>query len=103
VPAARDTLAIFGREHREIMRGDHGIEYLAMHIVDVEAGIDAAKHPLQRASTIVIGYLVPISVNAVAPARLDKCPNDPRMPIENGAAGIEGKCLDPLHEAPSAC
>ena len=75
------------------MLRDHRGEHLAMHVIDVEGGVDVPNHRLESAATIVIRDRGPIGVDP--PMRARRCEGlaKPAMPVEYCATRIERQDL----------
>src|SRR5580700_2112433 len=71
-----------------------------MYVVDVKGGLDGAEHPLQRATSVLIGKGMPIALDATARPALGERGNKPGVPVEDRAPGVEGQNLDSLHCCP---
>src|ERR1044071_2065745 len=71
-----------------------------MHVIDVEPGIDRAGHPFERPAPVLVDEFVPVAGYAVSTAALGEGGDEPGMPIEDRAAGIEGEDSDALHRTP---
>ena len=97
VPARRDVATILRRKNLDPFLAEQFAEHVAMHLVDVEARLDGAEHPLQRAAAVLVGEPVPVAFEPVPGAARGECPGETAVPVEDGASGIEGQRLDPLH------
>ena len=96
MPALCDRSPVLGRTAEPILV-EHFAQHVAVHVVDVETGIDRAGHPTQRAAAILVRQRVPVALDTLGGAPCRHCRGQAGMPVEHRAAGIEGKDLDLFH------
>src|SRR4051794_33292274 len=99
MPAPPYIRSVLGGNGVETALAQQFVEYVAMHVVDIEPGIDRAGYARQCPAAILVGEIVPVMEEAGASAGLGKRFDEPGMPIEDRAAGIKGQEPDALHRA----
>jgi hypothetical protein len=96
MPALCDRPPILRRTAEPILV-KHFAQHVAVHVVDVETGIDRAGHPAQRAAAMLVRQRAPVALDTVRGAPCRHCRGQAGMPIEHRAAGIKGKDLYLFH------
>src|SRR6516164_3151158 len=97
MPSVGDRQAVFGRKSNPAILAEKLVQHLAMDVVDVEARIDGAEHPFQRAAPIFIGESMPIALDPAPGTALGEHGDETALPVEDRAAAVEGQHLDRLH------
>ena len=96
VPALRDR-SPFLRGTAEPVLVEQFAQHVAVHVVDVEAGIDRVGHPAQRAAAMLVRQRMPVALDTVRGAPCRHRRGQAGMPVEHRAAGVEGKDLYVFH------
>jgi len=83
VPAPRNGPAILWRKGVDRRLAEQFVEHIAMHLVDIIAGLDDAEHPLQRATPVLIGEAMPIALDAAPRSALGEHGDKAAVPVED--------------------
>src|SRR3974390_2717989 len=97
MPLTGDAGALGFRERLKPVFADKVIEYAAVHIIDVEGGVDLVGHALKRPAAICVGDLGPVTLDMVSRSRFRERGTDAAVPVQHGPTGVEGKRFDLRH------
>src|SRR5882672_4045554 len=89
MPGTPDRLAILSSESLQAKFCHHSV-----YVVERECGALRIEHRLQRTSPVGVRDGGPIGLQATAGTRGRKGTTDAVVPIPDGAACVEGECLD---------
>lgn len=91
MPGPPDGVPICGGECVELEFRDYLVQLGPMHVVEVERGMLGIDDALERAAAVFVGDRRPVGLQAArGPGRGERAA-DAAMPVEDGAAGVEGE------------
>lgn len=91
-----DGAAILGREGVEPVLGDHVVQRHAVRVVEVAVGrrvLAQPAHAAERTAPDLVGEVGPVALQPVPGPGFGQRRAEPGVPVEDGAAGIEGQRL----------
>ncbi len=94
MPCAPEFEAVIRREAVQPKMRERLVEHPAMHVVHVKVRSHLTDDALHRPAAPVVSDRVPVNFSVMSGTDPAQRRDDPTMPVEHRAAGVERQCLD---------